>query len=312
MMNRRTLLLGSGAFAATGCARRGQFLAPLADVAVEPVHIITVSNRPTLNTTDRDTQLRFADFTIGVTTDRPAGELPPSGPQAFQLLDQQPLSSVAQVRAALGPAGRYPLVVYIHGFNNTPAEAVHRQAQFAYDAELHGPQISFIWPSAETPSGYLYDRDSALQARPALEQFLLDLPDFWNGEVVILAHSLGCLLTMEVLARLKMQGRPKRLDGLVLMHPDISPAVFAAQVRDIGTLPTNSVLVINRTDPALRISALFSRSEERVGMTDDAQDYRAMGFTVVDLTDQSDAIKPHLAGLTSPTVLDRVRAIANP
>ncbi|PVA07996.1 alpha/beta hydrolase [Thalassorhabdomicrobium marinisediminis] len=311
MLSRRTFLCSSSAAALTACGPRGQFLQPVPGADVAPVPILAVSNRPTLNTTERDTQLRFAKLTIGVSLDRAPGDIPVSGPQAFTLLDQQGIGSRAALRDALGPPGSDPLVLYVHGFNNTPAEAIHRQAQFAYDAGLRGPQVSYVWPSAETPGGYLYDRDSALQARPALEDFLELLPQIWSGEVVIIAHSLGCLLTMEALTRLRMQGRSPRLDGLVLMHPDISPAVFASQVRDLGPLPDNALLIINRADPALQISALFARADERVGMTDDPQDYQALGFDVLDLTDQTDALNPHLAALTSPTVLDRIRTLAN-
>lgn len=311
MLTRRNFLITTSAAALAGCGQRGYFTAPIPGVDVTPIDIVTVSNRSTLNTTDRDTKLRFAKLTIGVTTDRAPGDVPARGDQVFPLLDQTALQTRSALRDALGPVGRAPLVIYVHGFNNTSAEAVHRQAQFATDAELRGPQVSFIWPSAETPAGYLYDRDSALQARPSLEEFFDMLPEIWGGETVVVAHSLGCLLTLEALVRLRMQGRAPVLDGLILMQPDISPAVFAAQVRDIGTLPDNSVLVINQNDPALRVSALFSRSEERVGMTEDPRDYAELGFDVVDLTDQDDAIKPHLAALTSPTVLDNIRRLAN-
>ena len=311
MITRRRFLASTSALALAACGPRGQFVNAIDGVDVTPVRIITVSNRSTLNTTDRDTRLRFARLSIGVTTDRQPGEIPTRGDQVFSLLDQDTIPNAAALRRALGPAGRVPLVIYVHGFNNTAAEAVHRHAQFAHDAELRGPQIAFIWPSAESPGGYLYDRDSALQARPSLEEFFDMLPSVWDGDTVVIAHSLGCLLTMEALVRLRMQGRPPVLDGLVLMQPDIEPDVFAAQVRDLGTLPDNSILVINQSDPALRISALFSRSEERVGMTDDALDYQEMGFTVVDLTNQADALEPHLAALTSPTVLNQIRDLAN-
>lgn len=311
MMNRRTFLMTTSALALTGCTARGAFIQPRVGEEVDVVDVIAVTNRSTLNETDRDTQLRFADLKIGIPKTHQPGEVPAEGPGAFTLLDQRAIRNTAELAASLGPVGSVPLVMWVHGFNNTAAEAVNRQAQMAFDAGFRGPQMSFVWPSAETASGYLYDRDSALQARPALEDLLDTVAQVWDGPSVLIAHSLGCLLVMESLARLSLQGRATRLEALVLLQPDISPSVFAALVRDIGTLPENSILAISRDDPILRISALFSRSEERVGMTDDPSDYRELGFDVLDLTDQSDALNPHLVALTSPTVLDRLRRISN-
>ncbi len=309
MLTRRTFLTTSSVAALSACAPRGNFLPPIQGADVATVRVIAASNRATLNTTDRDTQLRFAQFDIGIPSVHEPGDVPASGPGAFTLLNQQGIPDTRSLRAALGPVGPHPLILWVHGFNNTAAEAVNRQAQMVYDAELRGPQISFIWPSAETPAGYLYDRDSALQARPALEELLDLIAEVWSGETVVIAHSLGCLLVMEALSRHALRGRPNRLSGLMLLHPDISPSVFAAQVRDIAPLPDNSILVTAKNDPALRISALFSRADERVGMAEDPQDYRELGFDVLDLTDQADALNPHLAALTSPTVLDRIRQL---
>lgn len=311
MLTRRTFLSTTCFAVLSACTARGTFIAPRAGQVVNAVDVIAVSNRTDLNTTDRDTQLRFANLRIGIPKDHVVGDVPASGDGAFTLLDQRAISSKSDLAAALGPVGTAPLVIWVHGFNNTAAEAVNRQAQMAFDAELRGPQVSFVWPSAESPGGYLYDRDSALQARTALEDLLDIIADVWDGETVVIAHSLGCLLVMEALARLSLRGRPSKLKGLLLLHPDVSPAVFASLVRDIEPLPHNSLLVISRDDPALRVSALFSRSEERVGMTTDPADYRELGFDILDLTDQADATNPHLTALTSPTVLDRLRAIAN-
>jgi len=97
----------------------------------------------------------------------------------------------------IGPPTGDPLVIWVHGFNNTSAEAVYRQAQMAIDTGLRGPQLAFVWPSAATASGYLFDRDSALQARSSLEALFVRLGRIWSGQVTVIAHSLGWLLAME-------------------------------------------------------------------------------------------------------------------
>ena len=241
---------------------------------------------------------------------RAPGEVPVTGNDAFALVRERQISSDADLKRTLGPAGVDPLVVWVHGFNNTSAEAVYRQAQMVQDTGLRGPQLSFVWPSAATARGYLFDRDSALQARTALEELFLRLGRIWGGPVTVIAHSLGCLLAMEALVRMRLQDRPVVLDSLVLLQPDIAPDVFETQVADISPLPKNALLVVSGSDPALRFSALVSQSANRVGASGDSDKYEALGFRVVDLTGIEDAGNSHLVALTSPTVLEFLRALA--
>lgn len=309
-LNRRQIMFGgAAALSLSACGPRAQFILPQINVPSTRRRILVATNRPSLASRDRTESLRFVALDIDVPTERRAGLVPATGLNAFGLLDQSPIANAAALGRAMGPAGQHPLIVWVHGFNNTPAEAVYRQAQMANDAGLQGPQLSFVWPSDETARGYLYDRDSALQARGPLADLLEALPRIWSGEIVVIAHSLGGLLVMETLKRLSLQGRPLRLDGLVLLQPDVAPDVFKSQVSAIGPLPENAILVTSRDDPALFLSARAAQSEERVGATDDPTDYEAMGFQVLDLTEVEDAANPHLVALTSPTVLQRIRQI---
>ncbi len=194
------------------------------------------------------------------------------------------------------------------GFNNTPSEAVARQVQIIEDLGHKGPAVAFVWPSAATPSGYLYDRDSALHARDALASFLSRLRRAWPGEIIVIAHSLGGFLTMEALGRLRRSGKRGALvDGLVLAQPDISLDVFRVQVADAAPLPARTVLMVSEDDPALRLSALLSRQPERLGATHERETYRLLGMSVIDLTGVRDAQERHLVAFTSPTVLARLR-----
>nr|WP_252734718.1 alpha/beta hydrolase [Octadecabacter sp. B2R22] len=266
------------------------------------------TNRATFDSTDRIDGLNFFDLGIAVPRNRAPGEVPVEGPNAFALSEQTQISSDTELRRALGSSQGDPLVVWVHGFNNTSAEAVYRHAQMVTDTNLKGPQLSFVWPSRASASGYLFDRDSALQSRSALEDLFIRLGRVWNGQITVVAHSLGCMLAMEALVRMRLQNRAVVLDSLVLLQPDIAPEVFDSQVSDISPLPKSSLLVISGRDPALFVSARLAQTSNRVGTdVDQIEKYEDQGFRVVDLTEVDDAGDNHLVALTSPTVLEFMR-----
>ena len=307
MMLRRSFMATSAAALLAGCGARGTFGPVAAGTAFDRSDILMVTNRASFDTTDRSDTLSMFDMDIAVPRGRPLGAVPVTGTNAFAVERQRKLEDERQIKRALGPYTDQPLVIWVHGFNNTPAEAVYRHAQMATDTGMGGPQVSFVWPSAATPTGYLHDRDSALQARGSLEDLFILLGRIWSGPVTVIAHSLGCLLVMEALVRMRLQDRAPVLDGIVLLQPDIAPDVFRSQVSDISPLPRNALLVTSADDPALRLSARLAQSPNRVGAAEDLRAYETLGFTVIDLTGIGDARNPHLVALSSPTVLDAMR-----
>lgn len=178
--------------------------------------ILMATNRVSPASMDRSDDLNFYDMDISVPRNRTPGDVPVDGDNAFGVARQRQISTDAELKRALGPAGADPLVIWVHGFNNSAAEAVFRQAQMVADTGLRGPQLSFVWPSAATARGYLFDLDSGLQARSALEDLFVRLGHIWGGNITLIAHSLGCLLAMEALVQMQLQDRAVMLDGLVL------------------------------------------------------------------------------------------------
>ncbi|SMX32415.1 alpha/beta hydrolase [Octadecabacter ascidiaceicola] len=308
MMNRRTFMATSSVALMSGCEARGLFTAPIIGTVFDNQPILMATNRASFDSKEHIDGLNFYDLDVAVPRNRIPGEVPVEGDNAFALSRQRQVTSDQDLKRALGPAGAEPLVIWVHGFNNTSAEAVYRQAQMVQDTGMRGPQLSFVWPSATTASGYLFDRDSALQSRSALEDLFIHLGRIWAGSITLVAHSLGCMLAMEALVRMRLKNQPVVLDSLILLQPDIAPDVFTTQVNDISPLPNSSLLVVSGRDPALFLSARLAQTRNRVGAdVDDINRYEALGFRVVDLTDVRDAEDNHLVALTSPTVLDFLR-----
>lgn len=213
-------------------------------------------------------------------------------------------------RAFLDAGGDGETVVTVHGFNNTMGDGIFRTAQMIEDFGMRGPTFHFAWPSRGATLGYAADRDAALLARDGLEGMLDDLRIAGAREIVLVAHSMGAQLTMEVVRQMALRGNRQtlaRLGGVVLMSPDIDPALFRAQAEDIGRLPQPFVIFVSRRDPALRLSARLTGHADRLGNIASIEEVAGLDVTVIDLSGARDAASRHLAAATSPTVIGFLR-----
>lgn len=198
-------------------------------------------------------------------------------------------------------------MIYVHGYNNNLSEAVYRHAQIAYDFGMSGPQVTFSWSSAAEPLGYAYDRDSVAIARDQLELLIVSLATRQPRRIVLLAHSIGSLLLVEVLRQMAIGGKAhlfKRFAAVALMSPDIDVDLFKAQVERIQPLPQPFAIFVSKTDKALRLSAGITGKSARLGSTADITELQGMGFTVFDLSTFTDgAAGDHFAAVSSPTAI---------
>jgi esterase/lipase superfamily enzyme len=205
-------------------------------------------------------------------------------------------------------------VVFVHGYNNTAAEALFRHAQIVHD--LHGadggPQVTFRWPSAARAFGYLADRDAVLAARDDLTGLLDDLTAAAPGQAVVVAHSMGAFLAMEALGRMAAArpGSVRRLRAVLLISPDISLPVFLSQLDAIGHRPNPFVVTTSQANRVLDLSARLAGQAERLGTLADARRLRGLGIEVLDLTAHASEGNAHLLAVTSPAALALVRGLA--
>jgi esterase/lipase superfamily enzyme len=201
------------------------------------------------------------------------------------------------------------VVVTIHGFNTRMADGIFRTAQMVEDYGMQGPTFHYAWPSRGAPLAYVTDRDSVLLARNGLEQMLDDLSRAGASRIVLVAHSMGSQLTMEVLRQMALRESATldRIGAVVLMSPDIDPSVFASQARDIGTLPQPFVVFTSKRDPALRLSARLTGHGERLGNLTSLDPLQGQEIIVIDLSEARDAASRHLAAATSPTIIEFLR-----
>jgi len=249
--------------------------------------------------------LDFADIAVSIPPDgaRQPGEVqvassPPGNPEHDFVTLRADRMDLAQARANFNSRIRRTpgrrVLIFVHGYNTRFEEAVYRFAQIVHDARVDVAPVLFTWPSGGNLTDYVYDRDSALYSRDALEALLQALVDDPSVDsITILAHSMGNYLTMESLRQMSIRNRglsPKIRD-VMMAAPDIDIDVFRRQIAEIdaGPRPAYFTLFVSRDDRALRISSLLARDSTRLGALDPTQEpYRAIlkqgRVQVVDLT----------------------------
>lgn len=180
------------------------------------------------------------------------------------------------------------VVIFVHGFNNTYADAVFRFAQITHDSGTDAAPILFTWPSRANVFDYLYDKESTNFSRRALEDLILQAarsPDV--GEVTILAHSMGSWLTAEALRGVAMRNKtiPAKVRNVILASPDIDIDVFRRQMIEMGPQRPHFTIFSSTRDKALQVSQWLSGGVTRVGGFDStpyAADLDKLGVTVID------------------------------
>ena len=163
------------------------------------------------------------------------------------------------------------VLIFVHGYNSTYADAVFRFAQIVHDAGTDAAPILFAWPSRARVFDYLYDKESANYSRRALEDLILQAaksPDV--GDVTILSHSMGTWLAAEALRGVAMREKsiPAKVRNVVLASPDIDIDVFRRQFIEMGSKRPHFTILTSTRDKALEVSSWLSGGVDRVGGSD--------------------------------------------
>jgi esterase/lipase superfamily enzyme len=252
--------------------------------------------------TGRSKTLNFARVNVSVPPGHVAGrverpkKLPPDPQTDFVVLDPIRFAGapdlVAAIDAALlaRPEADRTVLLFVHGYNTTATAAVMRIAQFVHDSGFRGVPVLFSWASRGKTVDYVYDMNSALQARTAFIETAAALSQTKAKDFGIVAHSMGNLLTVEGIRQAKLLGefnKRGRVATVILASPDIDVDLFEQQIAVFPENERNFFILISRDDKALAVSRKIAGGVDRVG---DAQASRlaAMGVTVIDLSRVSD------------------------
>lgn len=269
---------------------------------------------------ERGTAISFNSLVVSIPPgqNRKVGEIQwparvPANPEReFAVLDVRKVASEGQALAwyRKNRNAKRQAVIFVHGFNNTYADAVFRFAQLTHDAGINAAPILFTWPSRANVFDYLYDKESTNYSRRALEDLIIQVarsPDV--GEITVLAHSMGTWLTMEALRGIAMRegAIPAKVGNVVLASPDIDVDVFRRQMIEMGPRRPRFTIFASTADKALEVSRWISGGINRVGGTDPtpyADVIKQLGITVIDTSasGSKDALG-HNAFADSPEII---------
>ncbi|MDE4134746.1 alpha/beta fold hydrolase [Phaeobacter sp. QD34_3] len=209
------------------------------------------------------------------------------------------------------------ITLFVHGFNSTQSETAFRAAQLTHDIGVPGVTVVYSWPSLASPLGYAYDADSVMFARDGLERLLKDLSRTKARRVVLVAHSMGSMLAMEVLRQIEIETpgwAHRNLEGVILMSPDLDLDVFKSQMSRIDPVPQPFLVFVSRKDKILTLSQRLrgTHSRSRLGNLASVEELNTLPISIIDTTAYADtADSGHLVAGTSPallTILSAARA----
>lgn len=291
----------------SGCASRVQnVLEPLAVAPKDTSRVtmlVATTRKPSedpgkLYSGERGTaiSLNSVDVSIPPDRNRKIGEvqwpsrMPPNPQKEFAVTQVAKVQSEEQAFAwyRKNRNTKHQVVIFVHGFNNTYADAVFRFAQIVHDSGTDAAPILFTWPSRGRAFDYLYDKESANYSRRALEDLILQAvnsPDV--SDVTILAHSMGGWLAAEALRGVAMREKsiPAKIKNVILASPDIDIDVFRRQFTEMGPKRPHFVILTSTRDKALEVSGWLSGGVNRLGGIDlrpYAPLFDELGVSVID------------------------------
>lgn len=202
------------------------------------------------------------------------------------------------------------ILIYVHGFNQTFEKAALDAAHLADGIRFRGETMVFSWPSRAKLLDYAYDRESAMWSRDALEQLLTGLISSPSiGRIHIVAHSIGCMPTMEALRQLYArdgEAGAARIGAVVLASPDLDLDVFSSSVERVGSLTPKITIISATNDRALALSGWIAGGITRVGAAQTAQ-LAGLGLRVIDASSEGWGVINHDLFLSNAQVEQVIR-----
>lgn len=271
----------------------------------------------------RSSQLQLLELDVSIPPNRDAGTISdgqdkPNPQKDFVIAARKDFGSPASFQQHLreqfarNPTAKREVTVFVHGYNNSFADAAFRIAQLSEDLDLPGAAVAYAWPSRGHPLGYEYDNDSTLFARDGLQKLLETIHNSGTERVVVVAHSLGSRLLMESMRQIELS-KPgwtsRHLAGVILFSPDLNADVFRSQTDAFQKLPQPFVIFTSQSDKFLRLSAKIRWEEERLGSLSDVSEFDDLPIDFVDVSAFTDGeIGNHFVVGSSPTLISLLKS----
>jgi esterase/lipase superfamily enzyme len=163
------------------------------------------------------------------------------------------------------------LLLFVHGFNVSFADAALRTAQLTHDLQFPGKVMLYSWPSAGDVAEYWKDEDSSRISTPRFRKLLGDLLTTKISRIYIVAHSMGTRIVIPTVTTLASQGADvSKISELMLAAADFNEIEFkdlASDFKDLRAKGTRVTIYESSNDFALRASRQI-HSYRRLGESD--------------------------------------------
>ncbi|GAA0301051.1 alpha/beta hydrolase [Sphingomonas oligophenolica] len=161
-----------------------------------------------------------------------------------------------KLRADIATSKSKRVLLFVHGFNNAPAEVLSRADAIGVATGFDGPVIAFLWPSQRAVAKYTWDEENNRWTQPYLDQLLLALTSE-SEDVVLVAHSMGNRIAIDALRDLQRShpGLSTHVRTIVLASPDVDREMFDRDLAAAIAGPERHITVYaSRFDRALQTS----------------------------------------------------------
>jgi esterase/lipase superfamily enzyme len=147
------------------------------------------------------------------------------------------------------------ILLFVHGYDTSFADAIFKAAQIAYDANFGGGVLVFSWPSAGEVIKYDYDRESAQFSGGDLLSVLRMLTEeIGDKRVYVVAHSLGNQILVDALEKAALSKVKLSISELVMAAPDVDKDVFMRKAKEIKSVANSMTMYASSADKALLAS----------------------------------------------------------
>jgi pimeloyl-ACP methyl ester carboxylesterase len=155
------------------------------------------------------------------------------------------------------------VLVYVHGYRETPFTSAKDAAQIARLSEYDGAVIAFAWPSQGKLLSYLVDETNMEANQRNFGAFLAELATKkWAKDIVLVSHSMGVRLLLPAIneADLQTGATDSPIRKIILVSPDIDQQIFESEAAS-GFMSADHLragrrvtIYASRKDKALAIS----------------------------------------------------------
>ncbi|WP_204112603.1 alpha/beta hydrolase [Shimia biformata] len=275
--------------------------------AIQKKHTLLVATNRTLSNqgffdSGRGSQVQFRKTSVSVPLKHQPGKFSvsyrdPNPEKHFAIAAQTTLESqeafLREVNRELAqrPPADQDVLVFVHGYFNSYANAVYRSAQVVEDLKVRGVVVPFSWPSAGKAFGYTYDRESVLYSRNDFETLLRLLSRSNARRVIVVAHSMGSALLMETMRQIELQEpgwSHRNISAVALISPDVPIDLFRQQAHQIQPLPDPFVIAVSQKDRVLQLSQQLNNNTVRLGRAKDIDQLADLDVIIIDLTNVAD------------------------